>query len=191
MVYLRAVTGRRRVRLRALSCASCALGLALAATLVAGCGYKLVSYRGALGDVRRVSVQSLRNDSVAPGYGAVVTEALLKEFQRRGALQVVTDPGLADLRIGGRVRPIIAGARSFSSVILALEYQVTVSLDLQIQRRDGSLVPIDGAALTESEIYLASSDPEVARTNRNEALRRVANVIAGRVHDALFERLMP
>jgi hypothetical protein len=186
VVSLPAVEGSsRRAALAAL------LAAALGAAPIAGCGYHLVSYRGALGDVRRVSIQSLRNDSLAAGYGATVTEALLKEFQRRGALQVVSDPALADLSIGGRVLPIQAGARSFSSVVLALEYQVTVRIELDVRRRDGTQVPIDPGALTESEIYVASADAEAALTNRNEALRRVATVIAGRVHDALFERLMP
>lgn len=171
--------------------AALALILALAAAPVAACGYKLVSYRGALGDVRRISIKGLQNDSIAPGYGGVMTEALLKEFQRRGALQIVENPSLADLTIGGRVLPIQAGARSFSSVVLAIEYQVTVTVSLDVRRRDGTLVPIDPGALTESEIYTASADAEVALTNRNEALRRIASVIAGRVHDALFERLMP
>ncbi len=167
-------------------------GLAvLAALALPGCGYQLVSYRGALGDVRRVSIQSLRNDSMAAGYGAVVTDALLKEFQRRGALQVVDDPAQADLVIGGRVAQMYVGARSFSSVVLALEYQVTVTLALDITKQDGTRVPIDPGALTESEIYVSSPDAEVVLTNQNEALRRVASVIAGRVHDALFERLMP
>lgn len=166
-------------------------GFALGGLPLQGCGYRLVSYQGALGDVRRVSITTLRNDSLAAGYGAVMTEALLKEFQRRGALQVVTDPALADLTIGGRVLPIQAGARSFSSVVLALEYQATVTILLDIRRRDGSLVPIDPGALTQSEIYVASADAEASLTNRNEALRRVASVIASRVHDALFERLMP
>lgn len=163
----------------------------LLAVLGAGCGYKLVSYRGALGDVRRVSISALRNDSMASGYGAVVTDALVAEFQRRGALQVVNDPAQADLLIGGRIASIRAGARSFSSVVLALEYQVTVTIALDITKRDGTKVPIDPGALTESEIYVASPDAEVILTNQQEALRRVATVIAGRVHDALFERLMP
>ncbi|MCC6642410.1 MAG: LptE family protein [Deltaproteobacteria bacterium] len=172
---------------------SAAVAILLVAALgaLAGCGYRLVSYRGALGDVRRVSIHTLRNDSLAAGYGATVTEALLDEFQRRGALQVVSDPALADLTIGGRILPIYSGARSFSSTVLALEYQVTVQIQLDVRRRDGTLVPIDPGAMTETEIYVASADAEAALTNRNEALRRVASVIAGRVHDALFERLMP
>ena len=184
MVSLRAVEGSRRS-------AALAVLLSVALGALAGCGYHLVSYRGALGDVRRVSIQTLRNDSLAAGYGATVTEALLKEFQRRGALQVVEDPALADLTIGGRVLPIQSGARSFSSTVLALEYQVTVHIQLDVRRRDGTQVPIDPGAMTESEIYVASADAEAQLTNRNEALRRVASVIAGRVHDALFERLMP
>lgn len=181
MVYLRVVRGFWLA----------GLAVVAVAAALAGCGYKLVSYQGALGDVRRITIERLDNDSVAPGYGTMMTDALLREFQRRGAVQVVTDPEQADLVIGGRVLPLIAGARSFSAAILALEYQVTVTVDLVVRRRDGSRVPVDPAALTESEFYLASSDPEVAQTNRNEALRRVANVIAGRVHDSLYERLMP
>jgi len=163
----------------------------LCAAPLAGCGYQLVNYRGALGDVRRVSIQTLRNDSVSPGFGLVMTEALMKEFQRRGALQVVSDPSLADLTIGGRVLPIATYTRSFSSVVLAFEYQLNVIIQLEVRRRDGTLIPIDGGALTDSEIYTATADAESSLTNQQEALRRVASVIAGRVHDALFERLMP
>jgi hypothetical protein len=66
-----------------------------------------------------------------------------------------------------------------------------MELGLSVARRDGTLVAIDPNALTESERYLASSDVEVTRTNRQEALRRLAGVLAGRVHDALYERIAP
>jgi hypothetical protein len=38
---------------------------------------------------------------------------------------------------------------------------------------------------------VASADVEVERTHREEALRRLATLLAGRVHDALFERIAP
>jgi hypothetical protein len=81
--------------------------------------------------------------------------------------------------------------RSFSSILFALEYEVRMELGLSVARRDGTPVPIDPHALTEAERYLASSDVEVTRTNRQEALRRLAGVLAGRVHDALYERIAP
>lgn len=183
MIYLPGVKGRA-IPLSA--CATVVLLLGLS-----GCGYQFVDYKTPLGDVRRVAIQALRNESYDPGYDAVVTDSLVREFRRRGAFQVVDDPKLADLVITGRVRPIYTVARSFSSVLFALEYSVTVSLDLKAERRDGRAVAIDGSALTQSEIYLASADIEAVRKNREEALHHLSQTIAVRVHDALYERLLP
>ena len=182
MIYLRAVRGPLRAS---------AVLLTATALLLSACGYKLVRYRGAVGDVRRVAIQTLENDSYEPGLDLVVTDALVREFLRRGALDVVEDPALADLVIEGRVLPVQTAGRSFSSVLLSLEYQVTLRVALAVKRRDGTEVPVDPTALTESELYLASADVEAARKNRDEALHRVSTVLAGRVHDALFERLLP
>ena len=41
-----------------------------------GCGYQQVKYGQALGDARRVSVQTLSNDSDEPGIEMMVSEAL-------------------------------------------------------------------------------------------------------------------
>jgi hypothetical protein len=183
VIYLPAVKGRALALL-----ASVAIAVW---TGLSGCGYQFVDYKTPLGDVRRVAFQTLRNDSYDPGYEAVVTDSLVREFRRRGAFQVVDDPKLADLVISGRIRPIYTIARSFSSVLLALEYTVTVTLDLKALRRDGRSVAIDSSALAQSEIYLASADIEAVRKNRQEALNRVSQLLAERVHDALYERLLP
>ena len=50
---------------------------------------------------------------------------------------------------------------------------------------EGEIVPIDRSGLSEQELYLASADVEAARKNRNEAVQRIADVIASRVHDAI------
>jgi hypothetical protein len=167
------------------------VALCLVLLALSGCGYHLLRYGAALGDVRRVAIQTFKNDSYEPGYELVVTDALIREFMRRGALQVVKDPKLADLVLAGRVLPIRTVGRSFSSVDLALEYEVQVKLDLQVKRRDGTAVQLDENALSDSELYTASADVEAMRKNREEALHRVAGVLAERVHEALFERLMP
>lgn len=165
--------------------------LLVAAQLVAsGCGYRLVRYGGALGDVHTLSVRTPHNDSFEPGIEFVVAEALRREFLRRGAVRLSEDPGDADLVLTGRVLPIGTAGRSFSSVVLTLEYEVTLTLELQAQRRDGTSVGLDARALTETERYLASADVEATRKNRREALHRLASVLAGRVHDALYEVLV-
>jgi hypothetical protein len=169
-----------------------ALSLALCLLVpVAGCGYQFVRYSEALGDARRVAIQGLVNETFEPGIDSVVGDALHREFLRRGALEIVEDPDVADLVIAGRVRDVRTRSRSFSSIQFALEYEVVLLLDIQVSRRDGTPVSIDRRALVESELYLASADVEVARTNREEALRRLSTVLAGRVHDALYERIAP
>lgn len=159
--------------------------------LLVGCGYGLVRYDGGLGEVRSVAVSTPRNDSYEPGVEFIVADALRREFLRRRGVRLVEDPANADLVLSGRVLPIEAGARSFSSVALALEYELTLSLELRAKRRDGSELTLDPHALRESERYLASADVEAMRKNRDEALRELANVLAGRVYDALYVSLTP
>ena len=125
------------------------------------------------------------------GVEFIVADALRSEFLRRRAVDLVEDPSQADLVLEGRVLPIRAVARSFSSVVLSLEYELTLELDLHAVRRDGSEVALDARVLRESERYLASADPEVLRKNREEAVRRVAQLLAERVYDALYLSLAP
>jgi len=165
--------------------------------LAAGCGYKWVRYQGALGDARRIAIYPFRNDSFDAGVDSMVTDALYREFLRRGALQVVDDPRLADLILSGSVQSIDTRGRTFSSVDFSLEYQVRMRLEVTVIRNDESLteeeaeVTLDPRAMVESELYLASADVEATRTNREEALRRLSSLLAGRVHDALYERVNP
>jgi len=161
----------------------------LAAALAACSTYHLVRYSGALGSVRRIAIKPLSNHSYEPGVDAVMSDALLREFQRRGDVDVVTNPDDADLVLSGSVLPLGTGARSFSSVAFALEYEVSMGVELTAKKRDGKSVRFGPGILRASELYLASSDVEVLRKNREEAIRRVSVLLASRVHDALAEKL--
>lgn len=157
---------------------------------LAGCfaGYEIVRYRNALGDVKTVAIEALGNRSFEPGAEAIVSDAIVSEFLRRGALELVDDEAAADLVIGGTVDEVKIQSRTFSSIQFALEYSVTLRLTLDVRRRDGSEVELDERTLQESDLYFASADVEAMRKNREEAMRRVAVILAGRLHDGLFER---
>jgi hypothetical protein len=163
----------------------CALALA------AACGYAPVRYADALGDAKTVAIVGLANDTFEPGLDSLVSDALAREFMRRGGLRLLENPERADLVVSGSVAKLAVARKSFSSVALAIEYELRLGLALEIKRRDGTVVPLDAAAETESERYVASADVEVERTHREEALRRLATLLAGRVYDALFERVAP
>jgi hypothetical protein len=152
-----------------------------------GCGYRLVGGERGLSDIRSVAIETPRNDSFQPGLEYLVADALRRELLRRGAADLSDDPAAADLVVTGSVRPLYIRAASLSSVVFALEYQVTLSLQLVAQRRDGTELPLEERALSESEHYLASADVEAQRKNQQEAVRRLAQVLAARFFDAIAE----
>lgn len=152
-------------------------------------GYRFTRTGGSFGDVRRVAIEPLRNQSYQPGLEQMATEALLRQFQRGGGVRVVADPAAADLVLSGAVLPVVIRSRSFSSVGMALESEVELGLALVARRSDGQGIPLDPGLLRDWELYLASGDIEVERKNRDEALRRLCEVIAARVHDSLAHKL--
>ena len=176
-----------RIALRSLA------ALAVLALAASGCfaGYEIVHYKNALGDVRTIAVEGLANETFEPGIEAIVSDAIVGEFIRRGALDVVDDAATADLVVDGAVQDMFVQSRTFSSIQFALEYAVTLKLRLEVKRRDGTKVDLDDRILQESDLYFASADIETMRKNREEAVRRVSMIIAGRLHDSLFERSIP
>ena len=168
-----------------------AAALIVFAVAASACGYQLVDYARPESGARKVALPTLRNDSYEPGVELLVADALRREFLRRGAFQLTNDPAAADLVVSGSVLPIQTSSTSFSSVVLALEYQVSLSLELHAKRADGIEIPLDPRSLRETERYLASADVAALHRNREEALRRLASVLAARVHDEVFEVAAP
>lgn len=155
----------------------------------AGCGYRSQIAPSATerssGRAVRVAVETLRNDSREPWLDRVVGDALRRELASRGRFELVADPAGADYVVRGRVRPVDQQGSSFSALVVAAEYRLTLSLDLEVVRRAGHVLRLAPAALRETEHYLASPDVEVMRTNRLEAFRRLSDLIAARVADSL------
>ncbi|MFO0689279.1 MAG: LPS assembly lipoprotein LptE [Myxococcota bacterium] len=133
----------------------------------------------------RVAVIALRSDSPEPWLDRIVTDALRREVGGRARLVLTENPSNAALQLRGRIRPLDIASRSFSSFVAALEYSLTLALDLEVRLANGDVVKLDPAMLSETDSYLASPDIEVTRTNRLEALRRMSDLLATRVADAI------
>ena len=156
-----------------------------------GCGYRnlLAPLKApdAEGHVRpaRLALVTLRNDAQEPWLDRIVSGALRRELGLRRRFVMVTDPKASDLVIRGRIRPLVTRSNSFSSFVAALEYRVRLTLDLEVVRASGDVVRLDSRALSETDIYLASPDIEVTRSNRLEALRHLSDILATRIADSL------
>lgn len=158
--------------------------------LIAGCGYRFVEYRGDDEQRRRIAVVTLDNDSQEPGVELLASQALRHEILTRGGLGLIDDRKRADFTLRGRVLPVRTRSRSFTGVVLAREYEVSLRLELRVEGTDG----VGGSLLREefeaSEIYLASADAAVLRKNRQEALRYLCGLLASRVHDVMDRNLL-
>ena len=169
------------------------LAVLLVATLAA-CGYRstlasdgapLVRTDASSRERPRIAIVALRSDSPEPWLDRIVLDALRRELGGRARLHLTNEPASAELQIRGRIQPLETTSRSFSSFVAALEYSLTLALDLEVQLAGGDVVKLDSTMLSETESYLASPDIEVTRTNRLEALRHLSDQLAARVADTI------
>lgn len=157
-------------------------GLAL---LLVGCGYHLAA--GDLREAGTIAVVTPRNDAGEPGLDRVVGDALRRALLRRAGGHLAETPASADIVVSGRIVEVETSARSLSSVVLVLEYETAMTVELRAVRGEETLVA--PTRLRESERHLASADVEAQRKNRDEAIRRVASVLAERFCDRLGDQV--
>jgi hypothetical protein len=165
--------------------------LGIVAVAGSGCGYQLLHYDEPIATVGSVAIQTFVNESYEPGVEFVVADALRREFLRRGAVVLVDEAIDADLVVSGVVEPIVTRTRSFSSIALALEWEVTLRLAVDAEWPDGTTTRLDEGSTRATERYLASADIEATRKNREEAIRTLASGLASHVHDRLYELYLP
>jgi len=156
--------------------------LALAPLAGAGCGYRLA---GASGDPVPVSVGTLTNDTAEPGVELVLGAALRRELERAGGFRLVERAVPAAYAVRGRVTGVETLGRTFTPGVRALEYTLTVHLELAVTAPGGRPVPLDPFAMRAVDVYFASTDVEIGRKNRDEALRRLAAMLAARIRREL------
>ena len=154
------------------------------------CGYHFVGSDPALGpDVDRIELRPLENRSNEPGLERALTEALVEEFDRRGQLRPVygLGPDGSGLVLSGVIREVDVRPTAFSSTGLALEHAIDVELALDLSRGPDGTPLWKGQRMRLTERFLASAEPGVYESNKEEAVQRIAAELAGRVHDVLVQ----
>lgn len=165
-----------------------ALGTLACLLLWSGCGYKSVHTAQELGpDAHGIAIGMFENQSNEPGVERLLADSLHEEFVRRGRLAVFpAESGTrTDLVMLGTIRDVVIHASAFSSVALTIEDRVELVLDVSVMPTSGDEAIWRSRELRVSERFLASGDPQVYESNKEQALRRLAAEVAGRIHDEL------
>jgi len=125
--------------------------------LLTGCGYHLPGAQSTLPeDVRSVSVGTITNRSREHGLEKTLAFAFEREIHERGQFQMVQDAG-GDAVLSGTIRDVIVRPVAFDVNDQAVQYEITLTLDLTLVRqRDGrTLWRVRG--MRETDEYNASA----------------------------------
>jgi hypothetical protein len=165
------------------------LSLGAAALLVspAGCGYHFAERTDAIpAELKTVAIPLWKNETAEPGVETIFTNAMVKEFARKGWLDPVSTAA-ADTILEGRIETIDVQPVSFSSVAIELEDRVSVVASVTLKRKKDESILWSSSRVIGSEVYDSTPDFNVDLRNREQALRKVAVDMAASVQDQIFQ----
>ena len=131
-----------------------------------------------------LDVTTFENDTLEPGIELMLGSALRSEFARPGLVRGVGKAASPDYTLEGQVESVTTSSRTLTTQIRAIEFTVVVRIEpVLVRNADGRKLKLDRLSRSADEVYLASFDLEISRKNREEALRRIAAVLADRIYD--------
>jgi len=164
----------------------CSIIIILIAVLFCACGYRFGGESGFPGDSDRLFVKVLENRTQETGVENIITAALLSELTLRKTDGLASGLDHADVVLSGVVEEVAIRTISTRVKDTASERRVTVSVDLELKKQDGSVVwAVNG--LTDDEGYIVDADKERTDQNRRGAIRvlsqRIAEKVVNRMSD--------
>jgi hypothetical protein len=132
-----------------------------------GCGYHFAGEQvGLPEDIHSLSVGTLVNRSREHGLEKTLAFALEREIHERGHFRMIEDPGGGDAVLSGTIREVRVQPVAFDANDLAEQYEITVTLDFTLTRKDDGRVLWHVKGLRESDQYDAS--PNVVVTSSSQ-----------------------
>jgi len=154
------------------------------------CGYRLQGKPDSnFGDPGiRVDLRPFVNDSLVPDGGAYLASRLREEMRRNG-FRGKFERSMADYLVEGRVGEIREEVFSQGEKDFALEYRMTVIVDIRVLEitRGKLLWKEDG--LTDAVSFYAGSDFQYTESNRRIAFEEICRRLARRIGQTLREIL--
>ena len=147
--------------------------------LCCACGYRFAEEGGFPGDTERLFVKVLENKTQETGVESILTAALLNELTLRKTDELASGIDDADVILNGTVSLVTIRTISERQPDVADERRVTVSVDLELTKKDGSIV-WTAKGLSDFEEYIVDRDPEQTDANRRNAIKVLSKRIAER-----------
>jgi outer membrane lipopolysaccharide assembly protein LptE/RlpB len=139
----------------------------LALIVLTGCGYHVAGeQRGLPEDIHSISVGSLVNHSREYGLEKTLAFAFEREIHERAHFRMVDDPAGGDAVLTGTIRDVRVQPVAFDANDQAVQYAMTVILDLTLTRHSDGQVLWHVRNLREIDEYSVNSAYVVSSTSK-------------------------
>jgi hypothetical protein len=154
---------------------------------IQSCGYNFVGMGSALPpDIKKVAIPIFLNQTAETKIENIMTELLIREFNRSRRLQVVLEKD-ADAIIFGTVKAITISPISYSPARIVIENRLTLYLDVVMKRKGSEEILWRDSNLSGYYDYPVVSDLTISEKNKEEAILKAAEVLSQRIHNRIFE----
>jgi outer membrane lipopolysaccharide assembly protein LptE/RlpB len=161
---------------------------ALLLTVLSGCGYHTSGSVRLQSDLQTIAVPVFFNETFEPSLENAVTSAVKQEFLTNGRLQVVNDPGDADLVLKGTVTSFGLTPLAFdpaSSVVL--EYRVRIRTSVQLEDRRAQKILWQDPGMETSAEYVVNPDTSANRVAQDHAIAEASKLLGENVVHRVLE----
>ncbi len=166
-----------------------ALGLlAVASTALAGCGYRLVGANTFLPErIRIIAVVPFSNRTSRPEIEQRVTEAVAREFSKRGRYRVVADRSLAHALLEGAIADLRTNPVQFNEQGRATRVETVVTLQATLRDLSNDEILWSQADLIFREQYDVPETEGEFFDRETLALDEIARGAAGALVTSILE----
>jgi len=161
--------------------------LLLGSLVLQGCGYHLaVANNPLLQNIATIAIPYFKNKTFEPEIEAIFTQAFVNEFVESKRLRVVSREQ-ADAVLLGTIKHLDEDTISYDRDDKAQEYRLRVAVDLLLEERQSGAVLWKRTNLRHADEYSVAFNIVVSETAKREALQRLAQDLAERVHDSIMQ----
>lgn len=169
--------------------------------MLSSCGYSFQAKRNPLAQVgvQKIYIQQFRNESFRPGVEQLFSSAMVREFQKSGAFQLVRTEEEADAILTGVISGVdsaVSSPRTVTSGGKELEVgsQFTGNVSCRVLLKDKSGREIFSQSVTGSKIYpggidLGDDGSTISLVNESEH-RLAIQFIASQMMSSIYQRMV-
>jgi hypothetical protein len=155
----------------------------LAVVLLVGCGYTFVNVKKQLPpNIKEVYIPAFENQTDEPSLGVIMTNALVREFMKSGALTPVNEDK-ADAVLIGTIKSVKYVNRIYNEEDRAVLVTVSVHAGAKLVKNGKVLWQVDDLFYTDD--YRIGTGAAILDSYKEIALEDVADKLAVEFHDRL------